>query len=114
MDFEERLVQIIERAVSPTAALHAAAAAIAQDELSDACGVFLTGPEGTLTLWAHSGDGFEATRADVDSVAREALARISGASGEHGGHVMIAYVQQPNESFFRRLGWTRVGEPSLR
>jgi putative N-acetyltransferase (TIGR04045 family) len=41
-----------------------------------------------------------------------ALVRFAVATArERGGHVMIAYVQQPNESFFRRLGWTRVGEP---
>jgi len=26
---------------------------------------------------------------------------------------MIAHVQLPNERFFRRLGWTRRGEPEL-
>jgi putative N-acetyltransferase (TIGR04045 family) len=41
-----------------------------------------------------------------------ALVRFAVATArERGGHVMIAYVQQPNETFFRHLGWTRVGEP---
>ena len=41
-----------------------------------------------------------------------ALVRFAVATArERGGHVMIAYVQQPNEPFFRRLGWSRVGEP---
>lgn len=28
-----------------------------------------------------------------------------------GGDRMVALVQRPNETFFRRLGWSRVGEP---
>jgi putative N-acetyltransferase (TIGR04045 family) len=30
-----------------------------------------------------------------------------------GGRRMIAHVQPTNEAFFRRLGWTRRGEPEL-
>jgi len=30
-----------------------------------------------------------------------------------GGRRMIAHVQPPNETFFRRLGWRRRGEPEL-
>lgn len=31
----------------------------------------------------------------------------------YGGRRMIAHVQPANETFFRRLGWTRQGEPEL-
>ncbi|GEL27156.1 acetyltransferase [Pseudonocardia sulfidoxydans NBRC 16205] len=34
-------------------------------------------------------------------------------AGELGGARMIAHVQMPNEMFFRRLGWARVGAPEI-
>lgn len=90
MNVEEELLQIIEQASSPSSALAAAAAAIARDELSDACGVFLGGPEGRLSLWARSDPGFEHTRETAESVARESLARVGPAHGRHAGQVLIA------------------------
>lgn len=43
-----------------------------------------------------------------------ALVRFAVATAtEHGGDRMVAIVQQPNEVFFRRLGWARHGEPVL-
>lgn len=90
MNFEERLIEIIEHAGSPANALQDAAAAIAQDELSETCGVFLAAPEGTLTLWARSGDGFTGTREQAESLSREALTRVSAATSKYAGHVMIA------------------------
>jgi putative N-acetyltransferase (TIGR04045 family) len=42
------------------------------------------------------------------------LVRFAVASaGALGGDRMIAYIQPDNVLFFERLGWTRVGEPSL-
>ncbi len=32
-------------------------------------------------------------------------------AGEAGGTRMIALIQKPNVAFFRRLGWSRQGEP---
>ena len=32
-------------------------------------------------------------------------------AGEAGGRRMIALIQKPNVAFFRRLGWSRQGEP---
>jgi ribosomal protein S18 acetylase RimI-like enzyme len=32
-------------------------------------------------------------------------------AGEHGGRVMRAHVQVANVRFFRRLGWSVLGEP---
>jgi phosphotransferase system enzyme I (PtsP) len=90
MEFEERLIQILEQASSPNSAVTAAAAAIAQDELSDACGVFLAGPEGQLTLWARSGNAFDRTRETAESIAREALSRVGPAADEQDGQAMIA------------------------
>ena len=75
MDIEERLIRIIEQAASPSAALEAAAAAIAQDELSDACAVFLAGPEGQLTLWVAVGHELRAARAGRGRGPAGALAR---------------------------------------
>lgn len=34
-------------------------------------------------------------------------------AGELGGTRMIAHVQMPNEKFFRRLGWSRLGDPEI-
>ncbi|MEX1126550.1 MAG: MSMEG_0567/Sll0786 family nitrogen starvation N-acetyltransferase [Acidimicrobiia bacterium] len=34
-------------------------------------------------------------------------------AGEMGGHEMVATVQVPNTPFFERLGWRRIGEPSV-
>ncbi|MFC5996339.1 MSMEG_0567/Sll0786 family nitrogen starvation N-acetyltransferase [Pseudonocardia hispaniensis] len=31
----------------------------------------------------------------------------------HGGRCMVAHVQPPNETFFRRLGWVRRGAPEI-
>src|SRR6185369_10636228 len=90
MDFEAQLIQIIEHASSPSAALHAAAKAIAQDELSETCAVFLAGPEEQLALWARSGDGFDPIRQQAETVAQEALSRVSPAAGKHAGRAMIA------------------------
>lgn len=33
-------------------------------------------------------------------------------AGEAGGTRMIALIQKPNVAFFRRLGWSRQGDPS--
>lgn len=43
------------------------------------------------------------------ALVRFAVATAAGRGGER----MVAIVQQPNEVFFRRLGWTRQGEPVL-
>ena len=32
-------------------------------------------------------------------------------AGERGGELMVAHIQLPNVSFFRRLGWHTVGDP---
>lgn len=43
-----------------------------------------------------------------------ALVRFAVATAAtRGGDRMIALVQQPNEVFFRRLGWQRLAEPQL-
>jgi len=43
-----------------------------------------------------------------------ALVRFAVATAaDQGGDRMVALVQCPNEAFFRRLGWTRLGEPLL-
>lgn len=43
-----------------------------------------------------------------------ALVRFAVATaGARGGDRMVALVQQPNEVFFRRLGWERLAEPEL-
>lgn len=34
-------------------------------------------------------------------------------AAERGGDRMVALVQRPNEVFFHRLGWARLGEPVL-
>lgn len=42
-----------------------------------------------------------------------ALVRFAVATAAcRGGARMVATVQQPNETFFRRLGWSRRGEPA--
>ncbi len=35
------------------------------------------------------------------------------AAGAHGGQTMVAHIQPANVAFFRRLGWTRSGEPEV-
>ena len=41
-----------------------------------------------------------------------ALVRFAVATAaDRGGDRMVALVQRPNQAFFRRLGWTRLGEP---
>ena len=35
------------------------------------------------------------------------------AAGAHGGRTMVAHIQPANVVFFRRLGWTRAGEPEV-
>lgn len=90
MDFEERLLQIIEQAKTPVSALVAAAAAIAEDELSEACGIFLGGPEERIALWIRSGEGLDVTRDTAEAIVRDALARITPTAGAHSGRVLIA------------------------
>ena len=90
MDFEERLVQIVEEASSPRAALEAAAAAIAREELSDACAVFLSGRGSRLSVWARSGDGFDTTREAAEAAAHDALEHVSPAGREHAGRAISA------------------------
>ncbi|GAY08676.1 MSMEG_0567/Sll0786 family nitrogen starvation N-acetyltransferase [Pseudonocardia sp. N23] len=34
-------------------------------------------------------------------------------AGRLGGARMVAHVQMPNEVFFRRLGWSRLGDPEI-
>lgn len=74
-------------------------------------------PVGSVRLYARDAGEWKGDRLAVLPGRRAghlgaALVRFAVATArERGGHVMIAYVQQRNESFFRRLGWTRVGEP---
>jgi putative N-acetyltransferase (TIGR04045 family) len=35
------------------------------------------------------------------------------AAGAHGGRTMVAHIQPANVVFFRRLGWSRAGEPEV-
>lgn len=35
------------------------------------------------------------------------------AAGARGGRTMVAHIQPANVVFFRRLGWTRAGEPEV-
>src|SRR4051812_30513848 len=77
MDIHERLVHIVENATSPAGALHAAATAIADDQGSDACAVFLRGPQDRLVLWVYCGEGFDdAVREVVETMADTALASV--------------------------------------
>jgi phosphoenolpyruvate-protein phosphotransferase len=90
MDFEARLIQIIEQASSPGSALEAVAGAIAQDELSDACAVLLSEPGGRLTYCVRAGTDLQLTRDAAEATARESLAKVAPVSHVHARRVMLA------------------------
>jgi phosphotransferase system enzyme I (PtsP) len=90
MEFEARLIQIIEHASSPSSALDEVAAAIAEDELSDACAILVTDPAGRLTFWKRAGLSIDASRDAVEAAAREALARAATVTQDHAGRVVLA------------------------
>jgi len=90
MEFEARLIQIIEQASSPGSALAAVADAIAEDELSDACAVLLSEPDGRLTSCARAGTDLQLTRDAAEATARESLATVAPVSHVHAGRVMLA------------------------
>jgi phosphotransferase system, enzyme I, PtsP len=90
MDIEDRLIRIIAEASSPSAALDAAAAAIAEDEQSETCGIFLIAPEGRPVLWSRSGDGFDPTSDAAQSAVADALARVAPARVQSAGRTVLA------------------------
>ncbi len=101
MDIEERLIRIIEQASTPSSALDAMASAVAEDEISDACGIFLAGPDGQVSLWARSGPRLDQVREPAEATVRQALERMEPIRQEHGGRVFIA---APLLSHARPLG----------
>lgn len=90
MEFEARLIQIIEQASPPSSALPAIAGAIAQDLLADACAVLLPASAGRLMFWTRAGDGLELTHDAAEAAAREALAEVAPVSRVHAERVMLA------------------------
>ncbi|NMI01337.1 MSMEG_0567/Sll0786 family nitrogen starvation N-acetyltransferase [Pseudonocardia acidicola] len=81
-------------------------------------------PAGTVRLFPLAADGDPTGDWQGDRLAVLPGSRTSGLGGPlvrfavataaaRGGRRMIAHVQPANETFFRRLGWTRRGEPEL-
>ncbi|WP_308259493.1 MSMEG_0567/Sll0786 family nitrogen starvation N-acetyltransferase [Pseudonocardia sp. H11422] len=81
-------------------------------------------PAGTVRLFPLEVGGDPAGDWQGDRLAVLADYRTSGlgaplvrfavaTAAAHGGRRMIAHVQPANEMFFRRLGWTRRGEPEM-
>jgi len=79
-------------------------------------------PAGTVRLFPRDGDPGGVWQGDRLAVLPPfrtvglggPLVRFAAATAAaRGGCLMIAHVQLPNETFFRRLGWTRRGEPEL-
>lgn len=80
-------------------------------------------PAGTVRIFpVDPADPRGDWQGDRLAVLPEARARMLGAplvrfavatAGELGGSRMIAHVQPANRTFFRRLGWTQIGEPEL-
>jgi phosphotransferase system enzyme I (PtsP) len=90
MDIHDRLVRLIEEATSPAGALRAAAAAIAEDQRSDTCRIFLRA-QGGLVLWARSGEGpGDLSAGTVEAMIAGALAHVVPASGEGPEGTMLA------------------------
>ncbi|GEL21006.1 MSMEG_0567/Sll0786 family nitrogen starvation N-acetyltransferase [Pseudonocardia asaccharolytica] len=78
-------------------------------------------PAGTVRLFPL-GDPDGNWQGDRLAVLREFRAAGLGAplvrfavatAAAHGGRRMVAHVQPPNETFFRRLGWARCGAPEI-
>ena len=76
-------------------------------------------PSGTVRLYPLEGNLWKGDRLAVRPDARRAglgapLVRYAvSTAGSMSGRRMNAHVQLENVSFFRRLGWTPVGDPAL-
>jgi phosphotransferase system enzyme I (PtsP) len=83
MNIHEQLLRILSEVGSPAGILRAAAAAIAEDQRSDACGVFRCAGSGGLVLWARSGEGVDGRFLEATATsAADAVAQVAPASAE--------------------------------
>ncbi|MBW0118105.1 MSMEG_0567/Sll0786 family nitrogen starvation N-acetyltransferase [Pseudonocardia abyssalis] len=76
-------------------------------------------PAGTVRLFPLGGGLWQGDRLAVLTAHRTSglggpLVRFAVATaGAAGGVRMIAHIQPPNERFFLRLGWTRIGDVEM-
>lgn len=101
MELEARLIHIIAQSGSPSDALKAATAAIADDEHAHACGIFLVGPEGRPALWSRSGGGLDRSRVGAEALVARTLSEMAPGSAEYAG---CALASAPLVSRTRPIG----------